>query len=112
MSRSKDESNEDWPGLEGLDKLLSHRARLAVCVLLSREDALSFARLRDLVGESDGSLGAHLRKLEEADYIQVRKEFRDRKPISWYVLRPKGRKALLAHLNSLTQLIGHAQSPS
>ncbi len=111
MPEPKDESPRDWPGVESLDRLLEHRTRLAVCVLLSRAETMSFARLKDLVQETDGSLGAHLRKLEEADYIAVRKEFRDRKPISWYVLRAKGRKALLAHLYSLTQLIDHAQSP-
>lgn len=110
MPASKDETVEDWPGVDGLDRLLSHRSRIAVCVLLSRVDSLSFARLKELLEESDGSLGAHLRKLEEADYINVRKEFVDRKPISWYTLRAKGRKALVAHLKSLTQLIGHAQS--
>lgn len=111
MPQPKDESISDFPGLESLDRLLEHRSRLAVCVLLSRVDALSFARLKDLLGETDGSLGAHLRKLEEADYIAVRKEFQDRKPISWYVLRSRGRKALLAHLASLAKLIEHAQPP-
>lgn len=112
MPERKGESHRDWPGVESLDRLLEHRTRLAVCVLLSRTEAISFARLKDLVQETDGSLGAHLRKLEEADYIAVRKEFRDRKPISWYVLRAKGRKALIAHLYSLTQLIDHARPPS
>ncbi len=52
--------------LAALDTLLDHRVRLAICVLLSRYDRLSFSRLKELTGETDGSLGAHLRKLEDA----------------------------------------------
>lgn len=109
MPKSKDEHSGDWPELDSLDKLLEHRARLAICVLLSRSDALSFVRLRGLVQETDGNLGAHLRKLEESGYIAARKEFVDRKPVTWYSLRAHGRKALLAHLDALAGLIAQAQ---
>src|SRR5947207_12753806 len=82
-------------GLDQLDDLLEHRSRLAACVLLSRADQLSFSRLKALLSETDGNLGAQLRKLEEAGYIGVRKEFRDRRPVSWYSLTSNGRKALV-----------------
>lgn len=105
MSKPKDEGSQEALELGGFDDLLAHRARLAICVLLSRHDALSFSRLKDLVQETDGNLGAHLRKLEESGYVTVRKEFRDRKPVSWYSLRSRGRQALLAHLDALAQLL-------
>ena len=44
--------------------------RLAIAVLLSRWDRLSFTRLRELTGETDGSLGAHMRRLEEAHGVK------------------------------------------
>lgn len=100
----------DWDGLRGLDRLLEHRVRLGLCVLLSRHDALSFRRLKELLGETDGSLGAHLRKLEEAKYIDVRKEFQNRKPVSWYSLQDRGRRALLSHTRSLARIIGETAS--
>jgi len=80
--------------------------RLAICVLLSRNEAMSFSRFKELFGETDGNLGAQLRTLEDAGYIGVRKEFRDRKPVSWYALKPKGRKALMMHVEALQDLIG------
>jgi DNA-binding PadR family transcriptional regulator len=91
--------------LADLDKALEHRVRLAICVLLSRYDRLSFARLKELTGETDGSLGAHLRRLEEEGYVRVRKEFVKRKPVSWYALAAAGRAALTAHLEALEALI-------
>ncbi|MGH9253099.1 MAG: winged helix-turn-helix domain-containing protein [Vicinamibacterales bacterium] len=91
-----------------LDDLLQHRARITVAVLLSRHDQLSFSRLKELLDETDGNLGAHLRRLEDAGYLTVRKEFQDRRPVTWYRLTPKGRRALTSHLEGLGRLIKHA----
>ena len=106
------ELGDAWPALGALDKLLEHRARLGICVLLSRHDLLSFSRLKELLSETDGSLGAHLKRLEEADRIGVKKEFRDRKPVSWYRLTPSGRDAVEAHLAALERLIKGATTTS
>lgn len=97
-------------GLDAIDRLLEHRVRLAICVLLSRYDRLSFSRLKELTGETDGSLGAHLRRLEDEAYVAVKKEFVDRKPVSWYRLAAAGRKALGAHLHALAGLIKRAEA--
>ena len=91
--------------LAALDPLLDHRVRLAICVLLSRYDRLSFSRLKELTAETDGSLGAHLRRLEDAGYVKVKKEFVVRKPTSWYSLSPTGMSALAVHLQALTELL-------
>ena len=103
MSENPNEGIQD--GLGRLDKLLEHRVRLGICVLLARNDSLTFRRLKTLLQETDGSLGAHLRKVEDAGYLVVNKEFRDRKPVSWYALAPDGRDALASHLSALQQLI-------
>jgi DNA-binding MarR family transcriptional regulator len=95
-------------GLDQLDPLLQHRSRLGAMVLLGRSRALSFVRLRELLGETDGNLGAQLRKLEESQYVSVVKEFQDRKPVSWYALTPVGRRALKNHLKGLESLVQSA----
>jgi DNA-binding MarR family transcriptional regulator len=92
-------------GLDRLDPVLQHRSRLGACVLLSTADVLNFSRLKTLLGETDGNLGAQLRKLEEAGYVTVNKEFEKRKPVSWYALTPTGRAALKEHLAGLEALI-------
>ena len=99
-------------GLAALDDLLDHRSRLAACVLLSRADQLSFSRLKQLLGESDGNLGAQLRKLEDAGFITVRKAYQDRRPVTWYRLTAAGRKALIGHLDALARLIAQAAPES
>lgn len=109
MSQAKSRSPDAPPdGLDRLDPLLQHRSRLGALVLLSGVDAMNFTRLKSLLDETDGNLGAQLRKLEEAQYIQVRKEFLDRKPVSWYALTHAGRTALKLHLRALESVIKSA----
>lgn len=96
-------------GLQRLDRVLEQRVRLALCVLLSRYDRLSFPRLKKLTGETDGNLGAHLRRLEDEGYVRVRKEFADRKPVTWYALTAAGRQALERHLEAVAALIQRAE---
>jgi len=98
--------------LDALDRVLEHRVRLAVCVLLTRYERLSFSRLKALTDESDGNLGANLRKLEDEGLVAVTKEFVDRKPVSWYGITPKGRKTLKSHLDVLGRIIAQAGKPA
>jgi DNA-binding MarR family transcriptional regulator len=88
-----------------LDDLLQHRARIGAAVLLARYSRLSFRRLRDLLDETDGNLGAQMRKLEDAGYVSAQKEFQNRRPVTWYGLTAKGRRALSQHLAGLQRLI-------
>ncbi len=102
------------PDLSGLGELGSlkglfeHRVRLAICVLLSKHDAMSFSRLKQVLEENDGSLGTHLRKLEDAGYLEIEKSFRDRRPVTWYQLTDSGRTQLTQHIANLMRLIERA----
>jgi DNA-binding MarR family transcriptional regulator len=104
-SKPVDENESIQAGLRGLNKLLGHRTRLGICVLLARNDQVSFSRLKELLDETDGNLGAQLRKLEDERLITVEKEFRNRVPVSWYALTAHGRATLEAHLESMARLM-------
>ena len=98
----------EFPGVGRLDRLLEHRTRLGICVLLARNDAMTFRLLRDLLDESDGNLGANLSKLEAEGYLLARKEYEDRKPVTWYSLTARGRHVLRTHLDALAELVRQA----
>ena len=105
-------TDPDIPGLielESLNGLLEHRVRLAICVLLSKHDAMSFSRLKQVLAEKDGSLGTHLRKLEDAGYLAIDKTYRARRPVTWYHLTAAGRTRLQQHITNLTRLIERAR---
>lgn len=88
----------------GFDRLLEHRSRLLICLLLAAQPTLSFRELKQLLSETDGNLGAQLRKLETAGYLRVKKSFSERKPISHYKLTATGNAALSQHIETLYRL--------
>lgn len=91
--------------LDGLDPVLEHRSRLAIGVLLARNGEISFSRFKQQLDLTDGNLGAQLRKLEDAGYLALRRDFVERKPVTWYSLTTEGRKALKRHLRALQDVI-------
>jgi len=97
--------SEALPALGRLDERFEHRARLAIAVLLAEHGEISFSRFKQWLEMTDGNLGAHLRKLEDAGYLKLRRDFVERKPVTWYALAPAGRKALDTHLAALRGLI-------
>ncbi len=88
-----------------IDDLIHSRLRLAVMAVLASVERAEFSFVRDKVKATDGNLGAHLRKLEEAGYVRLDKSFIDRKPRTHCSLTDRGRKALRAYVEKLGQLV-------
>jgi DNA-binding transcriptional ArsR family regulator len=95
-------------GLPELDPVVHGKMRLAVLSLLSGVEEAEFTWLRAQTGSTDGNLGAHLLKLEEAGYVAVEKKFVARKPMTLYRMTESGRAALERYVASLKQLLGAA----
>ncbi len=73
--------------------------------LLITVDEADFVFVKEKVNATDGNLSVHLKKLEDAAYINVKKEFIDRKPRTIYSLSKKGRNAFEAYLEQLEKMI-------
>jgi len=78
---------------------------MAALVTLETTDEVDFTYLRDLLEVTDGNLGAHLRKLEEAGYIAVNKVFVERKPHTYISATPEGRRVFLEHVKALESIL-------
>ncbi len=89
----------------GFDRLIYERVRLGIMSALATNEELSFNELKALFDVSDGNLGAHARKLEEAGYIVCTKSFEARRPKSRYRITSPGRNALLRYLEHIEAVI-------
>lgn len=88
-----------------LDDIIHSRIRLAIMsVLVSAEEA-EFTFLKKQVNATDGNLSVHLKKLEQAEYIEVTKNFVDRKPVTTYTLTQKGITAFEKYVERLEAMI-------
>ncbi len=105
--------------MAALNELIHQPTRLRIMAALNElapETEVEFTYLRDLLQLTDGNLGTHLAKLEEAGYVQVRKTFVARKPRTYVALTPRGRLAFVEHLEALRAIVdgrlsGAAPSP-
>jgi DNA-binding transcriptional ArsR family regulator len=89
----------------GFDRLIYERVRLGIMSALAMNDELTFNELKALFNASDGNLGAHARKLEEAGYVECTKSFEARRPKTIYRITGVGRKALLRYLEHIEAVI-------
>ena len=78
---------------------------MAALVSLKPGDEVDFSYLRDLLDVTDGNLGAHLRKLEDAGYIQLNKTFVERKPRTFISATSEGRRVFQEHVEALESII-------
>jgi len=93
-----------------LDRLLHDRMRLGiVSALAAAESPLSFTELKGALNATDGNLGVHARKLEDAGYLSCEKTFAGRTPRTEYALTTAGRRALHKYLDHLDAIIRAAR---
>jgi DNA-binding transcriptional ArsR family regulator len=94
-----------------LDRLLHDRMRLGIVSALAAagEMSLSFTELRSALSATDGNLGVHARKLEEAGYVSCEKTFAGRTPRTEYTLTASGRRALEKYLDHMDAIIRAAR---
>jgi len=92
-----------------LDPVIHQPVRLRIMASLAalhETESAEFTFLRELLGVTDGNLGAHVRKLEEEGYLLVEKTFVQRKPRTYLALSDKGRKAFRGHVAALESILG------
>jgi len=94
--------------MPALNETIHQTARLrvmAVLVTLDSSAEVEFTYLRGLLDLTDGNLGAHLRKLEEAGFIAVNKTFVDRKPRTFISITSEGRRVFKEHVEALQSIL-------
>lgn len=88
------------------DAVIHPPPRLQVCGLLAAVDTMDFAAVRDTVGVSDSVLSKHVKQLEEAGYVQLRKATIASRQRTSLALTKAGRTAFEAHVAELRRIVG------
>jgi DNA-binding MarR family transcriptional regulator len=98
-------STDDIPEL---DPVIHAQARLRVVSALSvmrEEDSIAFPRLQETLRMTAGNLSVHLRKLEDAGYVEVIKTHHGRTPMTLVKLTRRGRLAFDDYTAALRALL-------
>ena len=89
--------------------IIFNKIRFAIMYMLYKEGEVSYKKLKKFLGITDGNLASHLRKLEEAGFINFEKTFEGRKPKTIYFLTPKGKKEFEKFIVELEKVIKNVQ---
>jgi DNA-binding transcriptional ArsR family regulator len=93
-------SNDDLD----IDKIIHEPARLKIMAQLYVVEEADFIFLMRQTGLTWGNLSSHMSKLEDAEYIEVRKEFLDKKPHTILKLTLKGRQSFKEYRKAMDQV--------
>lgn len=95
--------------MDELDSIIHAQSRLRIVAALATLDggeSVTFPRLQELLDMTAGNLSTHLRKLEDAGYVEVAKTHQGRTPITYLALSTRGRRAFEDYTESLKSLLG------
>ena len=91
-----------------LNETIHQSTRLRIMTLLNAgpgTDRLAYTFIQQTLNLTGGNMTTHLRKLEEAGYVAMTKEFRDAKPRTWVEATPEGRHAFAEYVADLERAL-------
>jgi len=86
---------------QDLDPLLHQQLRLQIITLLMSVETAEFNFLLKETRATRGNISVQMKKLEEANYISVKKTFRDNYPLTTYAITAEGRSAFEKYVLTL-----------
>jgi DNA-binding MarR family transcriptional regulator len=92
--------------LKDLDPLLHSQLRLGIMSLLISLESAEFTYLKEKTNSTAGNISVQLEKLSEANYIEIKKSFKGKRPLTTCTITKKGIKAFEEYVNALKEYIG------
>ena len=88
-----------------IDKLIHEPARYNIMALLYVVESAEFLFVLRQTDMTPGNLSSHIRKLEDAGYVKVRKKFRKKMPLTLLSLTPKGQTAFEDYRQKMQEML-------
>lgn len=104
-NRGKKETENHTLDIINIDRLIHSPARLAILTYLAVVEEGDAVYLLNQTGLTWGNLSANLTKLQEAEYIDINKEFKNKKSHTIIKLTDKGKKAFRDYQNLMKGLL-------
>ena len=102
--KENEDRDDELPSIPKLDKTIHEPARLMIMAHLFVVESADFLFLQRQTRMTPGNLSAHISKLEDAGYVEITKEFIERKPHTALALTQKGRDAFKQYRRDIKQI--------
>lgn len=104
MNKKNEKIVPDIQPFEFADKVIHEPARLTIMAHLFVIESADFLFLMRQTNMTFGNLSSHLKKLEEAGYVEIIKDFIGKKPHTMIRLTKTGRSAFDAYKKNMKKL--------
>lgn len=94
----------DFESIADINRVIHEPARLMILAHLYVVESADFLFLARQTGLTPGNLSSHVSKLEDTGYVEVIKEFVDKKPHTMLCLTGKGRNAFKEYVQSMKKV--------
>jgi DNA-binding transcriptional ArsR family regulator len=111
VDRPKALSDQGRFAYDGLDRVIHEKARLGLMTSLAASlEGVPFVELKELCRLTDGNLSRHLKVLEDAGLVDMRKRGAGRNQQTLVRLTTTGRDEFLKYLEVLEQVVRDAEA--
>ena len=97
--------NEELAAIAELDRTVHSPARLMILAFLNAAESADFVFLMRETGLTRGNLSSHMSALENEGYIEVVKEFVDRRPLTLLKITKTGREAFQSYAEQMRGIL-------
>ena len=94
-------------GFNLLNKAFDSRVRLGLMSILSVNEWISYKEVKNLLDLTDGNLASHVQALEKINFLEIKKQFIGKKPLTTYRITRIGKNAFKDHISGLEKLINN-----
>ena len=105
MAKDVKNISDDIPTPSEIDKIIHEPGRLLICSYLYVVTEADFIFLKNQTDMTWGNLSSHISKLEDAGYINVKKEFVGKKTRTLLSLTDAGRNAFRDYRQKMDHLL-------
>ncbi|MGD1045070.1 MAG: transcriptional regulator [Bacteroidota bacterium] len=92
-----------------LDPILHSQLRLSIISILMTVDEANFTFIQETTKAAAGNISIQIKKLQEAEYVKVKKTFKNNYPNTSVSMTSKGIKAFEDYVNNLNKYINPQQ---
>lgn len=88
-----------------LDPILHSQLRLSIISILMTVEEASFNFIKEKTNATSGNISIQFKKLSDAEYVKIKKSFKNNYPNTSVSITKKGREAFETYVNNLKKYI-------
>ncbi len=102
---SEETPNHEEKAIMDLDSDIHHPARMSILLFLLPKGRVTFTVCQKALRLSSGNLSSHVKKLQEKQFVEIKKTFVDLRPTTEIYITELGRQSTIEYATDLSKIL-------